>query len=160
MTCLFKTILTRKNDGQTVIVLSLFDMQNGHFAVEKRTLNIKRKVNTFKFNPFFKTRGMAEGAIRNELIDLRERHWIDIESADYHGSYKVVHIGENAFVLDMDNWPTVVCAAERLDFDKGVEYLLHRITDDGYFLVENRYGEVVHCKPEDFDLVVFPNKPV
>lgn len=155
MICVSKTILSRKNDGQTVIVLSLFDMQNGRFAYEKRTLNLKKKVNVFQFNPF-NSRYQAEGLIRNELIDLREHHWIDIESKEYDGSYKVVKIGANTFVLDGADLPTVICSGERLDFDKGVEYLLHQITDDNYFLVENRYGEVVHCQPEDFDMVVFP----
>jgi hypothetical protein len=147
-TCLEKTILTRRNE-EIVVVLSLIDLGNGHCAIERRTVNQKYKQNTFTLKPF-NTRGQAEGIYGNELIALRIDKWIDLESDQYEGSLRVAHIGNETFLLSEGELPTVICSRPRPDFDKGIEYILHDVTHDGYLLVENSYGETVHCQPDSF----------
>jgi len=146
--CLTKTLLTRRNEDM-VVVLSLIDLGNGHFAIERRTVNRKYKQNTFTLKPF-NTRIAAEGIYGNELIALRIENWIDLESDQYEGKLKVFHIGDNTFLLSPDELPTVVCSISRPDFDKGIEYILHDVAHDGYLLIENNYGEKVNCQPDGF----------
>lgn len=96
-------------------------------------------------------------AYDDKFYQYKRGRYTLLEGDEAPGAVVVKRIGGEVFFIqrEKDLGPVVRCLDDsyRMNFDPGVTYVLMDVTDDGCFVVGDKFGDTVTVTPEDFELV-------
>lgn len=96
-------------------------------------------------------------AYDDKFFHYKRGHYTLLVGDQEPGAIMVKRLNGEVFFIqrDKDLGPVVRCLDEtyRVNFDSGNTYVLIDVTDDGFFVLGDKFGETVTVMPEDFELV-------